>query len=328
LIVGGTIEKEGRVLLVRHSDPRKKDYNHWLLPAGRVEPGESTLEALRREMREELGIEVKVEGILGEHMDDYTGQRFVNYLCHPASNEISISGELSEYRWVSKENVEGIGSIHPGLKRFLLNFFEGKQVVVSNEGVKRFGAVVLAAGKSSRMGENKLLLMVGGKTVLDRLLDALTQAVDEVVVVTGNNPDPIRAITSAHGVHVAHNPDHEKGMTTSFQAGLRAMGDVDAVFLVLGDQLGLASELLRRLAAVMEDVPGALIVSPVHNGKRGHPVLFRSSLVAEMLALTGMLKEVVDRHADAHVHVEGGEWSTLDFDNPEDFKRAKRRFEH
>ncbi|MDP2899828.1 MAG: nucleotidyltransferase family protein, partial [Candidatus Bathyarchaeota archaeon] len=54
----------------------------------------------------------------------------------------------------------------------------------------RTGVVVLAAGKSSRMGENKLLLKVGGKTVLDRLLDALTQAVDEVVVVTGNNPDP------------------------------------------------------------------------------------------------------------------------------------------
>jgi molybdenum cofactor cytidylyltransferase len=191
----------------------------------------------------------------------------------------------------------------------------------------RTGAVVLAAGKSSRMGENKLLLMVGGRTVLDRLLDALTQAVDEVVVITGNNPEPIRAIASAHGVRVAHNPNHEKGMTTSFQAGLRDVGGVDAVFLVLGDQLGLAPELLRRMAAAMEDVPSAIIVSPIHNGKRGHPVLFRSSLITEILALTGSLKEVVDGHADAHVHIEGGEWSTLDFDTPEDFERARRLFE-
>jgi len=190
----------------------------------------------------------------------------------------------------------------------------------------RTGAVVLAAGKSSRMGENKLLLTVGGKMVLSRLLDALTQAVNEVVVVTGNNPEPIRAIATAHGVRVAHNPDHEKGMTTSFQAGLRAMGGVDAVFLVLGDQLGLAPELLRRMIAAMEDVPGALIVSPIHGGKRGHPVLIRSSLIPEILTLKGMLKEVVDGHADAHVHVEGGEWSTLDFDTPADFERAKRLF--
>ena len=318
---------EGRVLLVRHSNSRKKDYSHWLLSAGRVEPGESTLEALHREMREELGIEVKVEGILGEHTDDYTDQHFVNYLCHPASNEISISGELSEYRWISKEDVEGIGSIHPGLKRFLLDFFEGKRVVASSEGMKRFGAVVLAAGKSSRMGANKLLLEVGGKTVLDRLLDALTQAVDEVVVVTGNNPEPMRAIASAHRVRVVHNPDHERGMTTSFQAGLRAIGGVDGVFLVLGDQLGLAPELLRRMTAAMEDVPGALIVSTIHGGKRGHPVLFRSSLFGEILALTGTLKEVVDGHSDANVHIEGGVWSTVDFDTPADFERAKRLFE-
>ena len=191
----------------------------------------------------------------------------------------------------------------------------------------RTGAIVLAAGKSSRMGVNKLLLTVGGRTVLDRLLDALTEGVDDVVIVTGNNPEPIMAIASAHGVRVAHNPDHEKGMTTSFQTGIRAMGGADAAFLVLGDQLGLRPELIRRMAAAMEDVPGALIVSPTHDGKRGHPVLFRGSLFGEILALSGTLKEVVERHEGAHVHVEGGEWSTVDFDTPADFERAKRLFE-
>ncbi len=190
----------------------------------------------------------------------------------------------------------------------------------------RTGAVVLAAGKSSRMGANKLLLEVAGRTILDRLLDALTQAVTEVVVVTGNNPEPIHVIAEAHGVRVAHNPDHEKGMTTSFQAGLRVMGDVDGVFLVLGDQLGLRPELLRRMAAALEDT-GALIVSPTHDGKRGHPVLFRWSLVSEILAVHGTLKDVVDGHASGHVYVEGGEWSTMDFDTPGDFERVKRLFE-
>jgi molybdenum cofactor cytidylyltransferase len=190
----------------------------------------------------------------------------------------------------------------------------------------RTAAIVLAAGKSSRMGANKLLLEVEGKTVLDRLLESLTQAVDEVVVVIGYNPDPITKIAKAHDILVVYNLDHEKGMTTSFQAGLRAIGAFDAAFLVLGDQLGLTPELLRRMIAAMEDVPSALIVSPTHNGKRGHPVLFRSSLFGEILALTGTLKEVVDRHVDAHVNVEGGEWSTVDFNTPDDFERAKHLF--
>ena len=190
----------------------------------------------------------------------------------------------------------------------------------------RTGGVVLAAGKSSRMGANKLLLEVAGRTVLDRLLDALT-LVDEVVVVTGYNPKSIRKIAEAHGVHVAHNADHEKGMTTSFQTGIRALVGVDAAFLVLGDQLGLRPELIRRMVAAMEDVPGALIVSPTHGEKRGHPILFRKSLFGEILAEEGTLKEVVDAHTNAHVQVEGGEWSTLDFDTPADFERAKRLYE-
>ncbi len=188
----------------------------------------------------------------------------------------------------------------------------------------RTGAVVLAAGKSSRMGANKLLLEVAGRTVVDRIFDALILGVEDVVVVTGNNPEPIRKIAEAHGVRVAHNPDHERGMTTSFQRGIKALRNVDAAFLVLGDQLGLKPELLRRMVAAMEDDPGALIVSPTHGGRRGHPVFFRVSLFEEILAVEGTLKDVVDAHADAHIHVEGGEWSTLDFDTPEDFERAKR----
>jgi molybdenum cofactor cytidylyltransferase len=190
----------------------------------------------------------------------------------------------------------------------------------------RTGAVVLAAGRSSRMGANKLLLDVSGRTVLDRLLDALAY-VDEVVVVTGYNPEPIRKIAEAHEVRVAHNLDHEKGMTTSFKTGIRALGDVDAAFLILGDQLGLRPELIRRMEAAIEDVPCALIVSPMHDGRRGHPVLFRGSLFREILAVEGSLKDVVDAHAGEHVHVEGGEWSTLDFDTPADFERAKRLYE-
>jgi molybdenum cofactor cytidylyltransferase len=187
-------------------------------------------------------------------------------------------------------------------------------------------AVVLAAGKSSRMGVNKLLLEVEGKTVLDRLLESLTQTVDEVIVVIGYNPDPITKIAKAHDVRIAYNPDYDKGMTTSFQAGLNVVKGSDAVFLVLGDQLCLRPEFLKRMLAALEDLPGALIVSPIYNGTRGHPVLFNAQLFSEILSHKGTLKVVVDGHADAHVSIEGDEWSTIDFDTPEDFNRAKRLF--
>ncbi len=176
------------------------------------------------------------------------------------------------------------------------------------------------------MGRNKLLLDVAGRTVLDRLLDALTQAVDEIVVVTGHNPEPIRSIADAHCVRIAHNAEYDRGMTTSFQTGVRELDEVDGVFLVLGDQLGLQPEILRLMTAALEDVPSALIVSPMHEGKRGHPVLFRWSLRREILAVEGSLKEVVDRHSIEHLYIEGGQWSTLDFDTPEDFDRVKRQF--
>jgi len=189
----------------------------------------------------------------------------------------------------------------------------------------RVAAVVLAAGKSSRMGRNKLLLEVDGATVLDRLLVSLTSVLGEVIVVTGNDPEPIRAVAELHSARVVHNPNYEEGMTTSFQAGLRA-ASADAAFLVLGDQLGLEPSLLWRMIDVMEGDQSALIVSPICEGKRGHPTLFRRPLFSEILRLRGeeTLKDVVLRHESEHRTVDVDEWTVLDLDTPEDYEKALR----
>ena len=193
----------------------------------------------------------------------------------------------------------------------------------------RVAAVVLAAGKSSRMGRNKLLLEVGGRTILDRILDAVeASAVDEVFVVLGHDPGSIRAIIEAHGVSTVLNPEYEKEMTNSFQAGLREV-EADAAFLVLGDQLGLESTLLDEIVELMVSDPGAQIISPVHDGRRGHPVLFRRSLFHEILSLGEgeTMKDVVLRHEEDHESVQGSMWCTMDIDTPEDFERAVRLFD-
>jgi len=117
-------------------------------------------------------------------------------------------------------------------------------------------------------------------------------------------------------------------MTSSFMVGLSRVS-ADASFLVLGDQLGLEAELLDTMAAAMEADPEALIVSPAHRGRLGHPVLFRRALFPEILGLTEgeNVRDVVLRHGSAHRLVEAGVWCVLDIDTPEDFERARRLFE-
>ena len=192
----------------------------------------------------------------------------------------------------------------------------------------RLAAVVLAAGKSSRMGANKLLLKVGGRRVIDHILFSLKPI--ETTVVLGHNPEDIRHIAEAQGVRTVHNPDYERGMTTSFQAGLRVLDPgVEAVFMVLSDTFGFSYELLKRMAEVLEGDPEALIVSPVCEGRRGHPVLLKSPLFGEFLGLTEgkIMKDVVNRHENEHRHVESDMWCRIDLNTPEDYERVKRLWE-
>lgn len=193
----------------------------------------------------------------------------------------------------------------------------------------RVAAVVLAAGKSSRMGRNKLLLEVGGRTILDRSLDALEESsVDEVFVVVGHDPEAIEAMAEAHGFETVLNAEYERGMTSSFQAGLRAT-TANSAFLVLGDQLGLDPTLIDEMASLMANDPGALLISPVYEGRRGHPTLFRRALFEEIRGLGEgeTVKDVVLRHERKHRSVEGGLWCTLDIDTPEDFEKTVKLFE-
>jgi molybdenum cofactor cytidylyltransferase len=187
----------------------------------------------------------------------------------------------------------------------------------------KVAAIVLAAGKSSRMGENKLLLQVGERTVLEHIIEKLRQF--ETVIVTGHNSDVIEEIAKRMGVKTAHNIHYEGGMSTSFQFGLRNI-DAEAVFLVLGDIFGFREELLRRMIEKFEDNPNALLVSPIHKGKKGHPVLIRNKLFEEFMEIgeNETMKTVIDRHVDRHVFIEADEWTIMDLDTKKDYNTIKR----
>ncbi|MGZ4882886.1 MAG: nucleotidyltransferase family protein, partial [Halobacteriota archaeon] len=100
-------------------------------------------------------------------------------------------------------------------------------------------AIVLAAGKSERMGQNKLLMRMDGGTLLDTVLNAIAAAdIRETVVVVGHNAEEIIKVVSLKrdAPLIVINRDYAQGMASSFQTGLRLLPHVDAAFLVLGDQ--------------------------------------------------------------------------------------------
>jgi len=185
-------------------------------------------------------------------------------------------------------------------------------------------AIVLAAGKSSRMGSNKLLLRFDGKTIIEHILDRLIHY--DTIVVTGHRREEIEPIIKRYSAKIVHNPDYEQGMTTSFQAGLREIDeDVNAVFMVLSDTFGFSTALLDAMELKMASTVD-LIVSPVYEGKRGHPVLIAYELFQEFLDLDSSktMKDVVLRHEDEHAYVPGDIWTRTDLNTPEDYEHVKK----
>ncbi len=191
-------------------------------------------------------------------------------------------------------------------------------------------AIVLAAGKSERMGQNKLLLRLNDDTVLETILNALGAAgINRIVVVLGHKPEEIIEVLKPRKgeITIVINENYELGMTSSFQKGLRQVLFVDAAFLVLGDQPLLDHTYLNTIIRKMENnLHKTLIVSPIHGGKKGHPLLFNRQLFSEILGLKKdeTIRDVVRRHSEEIVAVEAPDWTTMDMDTPEDFAHFRR----
>jgi molybdenum cofactor cytidylyltransferase len=173
----------------------------------------------------------------------------------------------------------------------------------------KVGAVILAAGKSEGMGQSRPLRDADGKTIIIDILDALdTSGVSVQVVVLGNNIDAVvEAIRpKLDKVKIALNLTPELGITSSFQTGLVVISGVDAAFLVPNDEAILKPKLIVTMIKKMEDTPGAIIVSPIQNGERGYPLLFRRDVFGEILSLQSLqhIKEILDAHIDKLATVE------------------------
>lgn len=149
-----------------------------------------------------------------------------------------------------------------------------------------FGAIILAAGLSSRMEDNKLLLpWTDGKAIIDQVISAYVDAgVDPIIVVTGRDAETVTAQLAGYCLSFVHNPEFATGeILSSVKAGLRSLPTIlDAAFIQPGDMPCITSAVIRQLAAAHE--PG-FNVAPVYKGQRGHPVLLDRAYWRAMLDL-------------------------------------------
>jgi molybdenum cofactor cytidylyltransferase len=177
------------------------------------------------------------------------------------------------------------------------------------------------------MGEQKLLLPVGGRPMVRRVVDAaLGSRAARTIVVVGHESDAVLAALDDAPVIVAMNADYADGMSTSLQAGLRASaGRCDAAVFLLGDQPYVTSTLLDEMIDRFAST-GAAVVRPAVCGRPANPVLLGAELFEEILEQRGDVggREVVERHADdvSLVSVDDPR-VCVDVDSPQDYEATR-----
>jgi len=186
--------------------------------------------------------------------------------------------------------------------------------------------LILAAGESSRMGQDKALLTYGGRTFLEIIVATLHEAgIERVAVVLGHHAEQIQGAVTLEGAEIVINRDYTHGQTSSLQAGLRALESpsLEAIVLCLVDHPLVSPDTVRRLIASFRQ-SGAPVVIPTFRNQRGHPALIGRALFEELKKLSPDegANTVIRKHRDAAKFVEVGDKGILiDVDDPDVYRR-------
>ena len=198
---------------------------------------------------------------------------------------------------------------------------------------KRIAAVVLAAGRSTRMrGPNKLLAEIARRPLVRIVAEeALASRADPVIVVAGHQRAEVEKALAGLRVRIVHNPDFAEGLGTSLRAGIAAVpADSDAAVVCLGDMPRVDAALVNRLIAAFDPDRGALVVVPTFEGKRGNPVLWSRRFFPDLMAIEGDVgaRHLIGRYSEAvaEVPVEG-KATLIDVDTPEALSGVKAEME-
>jgi molybdenum cofactor cytidylyltransferase len=227
---------------------------------------------------------------------------------------------------VTREDITGLG-----VGGLLMEIVTRPQprVPIGADGNRNVASVILAAGRSSRMGgPNKLLELLHGKPLVRIVTEqALASRAKPVIVVTGHQGDKVRAELKGLDVVFAANPDFADGIASSVKAGIAAVpAEADGAVICLGDMPLVDAGLIDRLIDALAPDKGALIAVPAAEGRRGNPVLWSRRFFDELMTLEGDVgaRHMIARHAEAVVEVEtDGQSAFLDIDTPEALALAR-----
>ena len=200
----------------------------------------------------------------------------------------------------------------------------------------RVGAIVLAAGQSSRFRASggpdptKLVAKLEGKPIVRRVAEtALAAKARPVVVVTGYALDAVEAAVAGLDVELAFNPSFASGLASSLKAGLAATPpDAAGAIVLLGDMPWIEPRLIDALIDAYLARDGALAAIPSREGRRGNPVLLGRGLFEAAMRLEGdegARRLIGALGAKELVEVEAGDMgATFDIDTPDDLMAAAR----
>jgi len=221
---------------------------------------------------------------------------------------------------VSRDDITGMGV--GGLLMEIVTRPQPREEAELEKG-RRIAAVILAAGRSTRMGgPNKLLADIGGRPLVRIAAEqALASRARPVIVVTGHQREQVELALGNLDVQCVYNPDFSAGLSTSVKAGLAAVpDDVDGAIVCLGDMPRVSAALIDRLIAAFDPEHGALVVVPSIAGKRGNPVVWARRFFPELMALGGDVgaRNLIQRYPEAVAEVPlTGTAALVDVDTPE-----------
>jgi molybdenum cofactor cytidylyltransferase len=222
---------------------------------------------------------------------------------------------------VKRADIQGMG-----VGGLLMEIVSRPQPRAPGHGAAPVAGIVLAAGRSTRMGTgNKLLQEVRGVALVRHAVEAqLASRAAPVFVVTGHQQEEVRAALAGLEVRFVHNPDFADGLASSLKAGIAALPeDVPGVVVCLGDMPNVTAGVIDRLAQAFADRPEALAVAPTLLGQRGNPVLLARALFAQVETLSGDhgARRLIDAAGEAVEEVALDDPAiALDIDTPEALK--------
>ncbi|MGC4071468.1 MAG: nucleotidyltransferase family protein [Nibricoccus sp.] len=191
----------------------------------------------------------------------------------------------------------------------------------------KFGAIILAAGSSSRLGQPKQLLHYEGLPLVTRAAEAaLGSGASPVVVVLGAHAEKIRPVLPAPPLLIFENSSWAEGMAFSIRAGLTALESaiptLDAVLIALCDQPHFSAASVTKLTAVLTSTQGATIAATRHSGGAGVPAIFSRAHFPALHALRGAegARRIIAAHTATTALVDLPDLA-LDIDTAADWER-------